>query len=74
MKLKELKKCREKLCKYDEFEKWVEILTDKSTSVVAEYDRIVHGLRISQESIIPSHIREIFVNALKIEIEKIDNE
>jgi len=71
-KIKELLAGREKLAKYDELTEWKEYFV--KNKIVAEggivdgkrYDYVVNEL--------PSHIKEIIVNALDAEIAKLDEE
>jgi len=74
-KIKELIANREKLAKYDELNEWKKqfelnyVFTMQNDKRVA--DNYISAL---MPNILPSHIRQIIVNALDAEIAKLDEE
>jgi len=68
-KIKELLAGREKLTKYDELTEWKRRF---ETAVDMRFAAVPPHLLVGLE--LPSHIKEIIVNALDAEIKKLDEE
>jgi len=79
-KIKELLAGREKLAKYDELTEWKEKFESFGKSSVKMTETYLHcddaGITFGDVVVteLPSHIKEIIVNALDAEIKKLDEE
>jgi len=76
VKIKELLANREKLAKYDELTEWKNVF-EKTNLQLVEHIHHTEAAMIScgvREFEIPSHIKEIIVNALDDDIKKLEEE
>ncbi len=76
MKLKDLLKGRDKLCKYDELKKWKGYFYSDTicvTNMPLSIERVGY-VATTHLSLIPANVKQIILNALDAEMKKMEEE